>query len=91
MKKQAIAVLVALTAAGCASSPPPDAQQSTINTLGTPFLIAFKIPVCAVTVALAAPLAGATGLAPTYDSRVIRAELDESVRQNCGPPYVLAP
>ena len=90
MKKQVIAALMILTAAGCASSP-PDPQQSTINTLGTPFLIAFKIPVCAVTVALAAPLAGATGLTPTYDSRVIRAELDDGVRQNCGPPYVLAP
>jgi hypothetical protein len=90
MKKQTIAALMMLTAAGCAS-PPPDPQQSTISALGTPFLIVFKIPVCAVTVALAAPLAGATGLAPTYDSRVIRAELDEGVRQNCGPPYVLAP
>jgi hypothetical protein len=90
MKKQAIAALMILTAAGCASSQ-SDPQQSTISALGTPFLIAFKIPVCAVTVALAAPLAGATGLTPTYDSRVIRAELDESVRQNCGPPYVLSP
>jgi hypothetical protein len=91
MKMQTIAALLVLSAAGCASPPPPDPRQSTISTLGTPFLIAFKIPVCAVTVALAAPLAGATGLTPTYDSRVIRAELDESVRQNCGPPYVLSP
>lgn len=91
MKMQTIAALLVLSAAGCASPPPPDPQQSTISALGTPFLIAFKIPVCAVTVALAAPLAGATGLTPTYDSHVIRAELDESVRQNCGPPYVPAP
>jgi len=91
MKNQAIAALLVLTAAGCANPAPPDPQQSTISALGTPFLIAFKIPVCAATVALAAPLAGATGLAPTYDSHVIRAELDEGVRQNCGPPYVLAP
>ena len=91
MKKQAIAALLVLTATGCASSTPPDPQQSAISALGTPFLIAFKIPVCAATVALAAPLAGATGLTPTNDSHIIRAELDESVRQNCGPPYVLAP
>ena len=90
MKKQAIAALLVLTAAGC-TSPPPDPQQTAVSALGTPFLIAFKIPVCAATVALAAPLAGATGLAPTYDSHVIRAELDAGLRQNCGPPYVLAP
>jgi len=91
MKKQVIAALLVLTAAGCASPPQPDPQQTAINTLGTPFLIAFKIPVCAATVALAAPLAGATALAPAYHSGVIRAELDESVRQNCGPPYWLYP
>src|SRR5215471_10679136 len=91
MKMQSIAALLVLTAAGCTSPAAPDPQQSAITALGTPFLIAFKIPVCAVTVALAAPLAGATGLSPTYDSHVIRAELDQSVRQNCGPPYVLAP
>jgi hypothetical protein len=91
MKKQAIAAVLVLTTAGCASPAPPDQQQSAISALGTPFLIAFKIPVCAVTMVLAAPLAGATGLVPTYDAFAIRADLDESVRQNCGPPYVLAP
>ena len=91
MKKQVIAALLVLTAAGCASPPQPDPQQTAINTLGTPFLIAFKIPVCAVTVALSAPLAGAAGLSPSPSAWAIRADLDDSVRQNCGPPYVLAP
>jgi hypothetical protein len=91
MKKQAIAAVLVLAAAGCASPPPPDPQQSAISAVGTPFLIAFKIPVCVVSVALAAPLAGATGLAPSPESSAIRADLDQGLRQNCGPPYVLAP
>ena len=52
-------------------------------------LIAFKIPVCAATIVLAAPLAGATGLAPTEQAQRIRYDLDEGLVQNCGPPYVL--
>ena len=90
MKKQAIAAAFVLAAAGCAS-PPPDPQQSAIGAIGTPFFIAFKIPTCGVTLALAAPLAGAAGLAPSPQTAAINADLDQSVRQNCGPPYVLAP
>jgi len=91
MKMQAIAAVLFLAAAGCASSPPPTPQQSTIGALGTPFYLVLKIPVCAVTVALSAPLAGAAGLSSTPQSWLIRADLDESLRQNCGPPYVLTP
>ena len=91
MRRQAIAAALVLAAAGCASPAPPDPQQSAIGAVGTPFLIAFKIPTCVLTVALAAPLAGATGLAPSPQSWAIRADLDASVRQNCGPPYALAP
>ena len=90
MKTQAIATVLVLAAAGCAS-PPPAPPQSTIGALGTPFFIALKIPVCAITVALSAPLAGAAGLSPTPNAWAIRADLDDSVRQNCGPPYVLTP
>ena len=32
------------------------------SAIGTPFLIAFKIPVCAATIAIAAPLAGVSEL-----------------------------
>src|SRR5262249_4084147 len=58
MKTQAIAAALVLAAVGC-TSPPSAPPQSTVGALGTPFFIAFKIPVCVVTVALSAPLAGA--------------------------------
>ena len=81
-------VLLACLVGGCATQAPPG-QSGAAAAVGTPFLIAFKIPVCAVTVALAAPLAGATGLAPSEQSQRIRADLDAGLVQNCGPPYVL--
>ena len=80
-------VLLACVVAGCAATPP--GQSGAAAAVGTPFLIAFKIPVCAATIVLAAPLAGATGLAPTEQAQRIRYDLDEGLVQNCGPPYVL--
>lgn len=84
-----VAILVtALTACAGAPSAPGDGT-ATANAIGTPFLIAFKLPVCAATVVLAAPLAGVTGLTPTVEAYQIRRDLDQGVAQNCGPPYAL--
>jgi hypothetical protein len=63
------------------------------SNLGTPFLIAFKAPLCVVTLALAGPSAAGlelTGYERTTDLD-LRRELDQGVRQNCGVPYVVTP
>ncbi len=88
-KAGAIVLVAALTACTTAQGPPPPANLGPASVLGTPFLIAFKIPFCAATVVLAAPLAGATGLTPAVEAGEIRRDLDVGVVQNCGPPYAL--
>jgi hypothetical protein len=88
MKEPLLAAGLMLCAAACVSGPaPPDPQQTAINVVSAPFVVAFKIPVCAVTVALAAPLGGVATLSPTPDSWALRADLDQGVRQNCGPYF----
>jgi hypothetical protein len=85
----------ALFLAGCAAPPPPPAQPiSAVNVIGTPFLIAFKIPACVATVAIAGPAAALQQLAaPTEDGLQpdIRPALDAGVEANCGPPYEVLP
>jgi hypothetical protein len=96
MRIQAAAILLAGMAAGCASSPP--AGGGFVSAVGTPFLVAFKIPACITTIALAGPLAGAAALIPENeplggdgDRREILHDLDAGLNQNCGPPYVVVP
>ncbi len=106
MRTQALAVLFALSLAGCASGPSNDTADATpavppspatrvgetvLSVTGTPFLLAFKIPVCAATVAIAAPLAGAFALTDEYNARAGQRALGEGIARNCGPPYVLWP
>ncbi len=88
--------LAALLLAGCAGSEPPSGGGTFGSVVGTPFLIALKIPTCAATVALAGPIIAASSLArpepddPFGDARkIFRA--DEGLSQNCGPPYAVAP
>jgi hypothetical protein len=97
MRIQAASVLLAGMLAGCASSP-PQTGGGFVSAVGTPFLVAFKIPVCITTVALAGPLAGAAALLPNgelladqYGKRQILHDLDAGLNENCGPPYVIAP
>jgi hypothetical protein len=87
--KTGAAFLVAALCACAGAQGPPASGAGAASVIGTPFLVAFKLPVCVVTVALAAPLAGATGLADSDESREIRRDLDQGVAQNCGPPYAL--
>ena len=89
-----VALFGACLLSACASSnggPPPGTVASAV---GTPFYIAFKIPVCAATVVLGGAAAGAQGLAPTSDNYAahdIRPAVDQGLRENCGPPYLLTP
>ena len=58
----------ALFLAGCAEPPPPSQPVSPVSVFGTPFLIAFKIPACVATIAIAGPAAALQQLAaPTED------------------------
>ena len=93
---RAVAILLAGLLAACAASPPGDmppaeggAGATFLSVIGTPFLIAFKIPVCAATLAIAAPVAGVAQIAGpgSGDGTDLKAALVDGVAQNCGPPY----
>jgi hypothetical protein len=72
-----------------ASAPQPSASSVVLSILGTPFLIAAKIPVCTVTLVIAAP---AAGISETVESGAqARRVLADGVASNCGPPYILTP
>ncbi|HEY1505572.1 MAG TPA: hypothetical protein VGF92_14790 [Stellaceae bacterium] len=79
---------------GCAA-PPQQAQPVTpVSVIGTPFLIALKIPTCVATVAISGPAAALQQLAaPSEDGLQpdIRPALDAGMAQNCGPPYYVLP
>jgi hypothetical protein len=84
------ATLLALWLAGCADSgQPADPGGVFASIVGTPFLIAFKIPVCAATIAIAGPIAGAASLTPDPDP--LQQALGDGLVANCGPPYVVSP
>ena len=87
--KAGLVALVSALAACATQGPPPTGDGAAASVVGTPFLIAFKIPVCAATVVLGAPWAGVTGL--SYEPRALemRHDIDQGLVQNCGPPYVL--
>jgi hypothetical protein len=95
MRIRFLVASLALSLAGCTSSAgspssgTASAGDTAISILGTPFLIAFKIPVCIVSAAIAAPLAGAAALVP--DGRETQQTLGADLAENCGPPYVLSP
>jgi hypothetical protein len=94
MRIETLSIILALSVSGCAASaPPPEPGAVAVSAIGTPFLLAFKIPLCAATVALAGPIAGITGLVPPDDphARDLRRDLNDGVAQNCGPPYALSP
>ena len=81
--------------AGCVAPPPPQAQpMSPASVIGTPFLIAFKVPVCVASLAIAGPAAALQQLAAPNDDGLqadIRPALDAGIDANCGPPYYVLP
>jgi hypothetical protein len=94
MRIKILSIIVTLSISGCAASaPPPTPGAVAVSAIGTPFLLAFKIPLCAASVALAGPIAGVTGLVPAGDARArdLGRDLSDGVAQNCGPPYALSP
>jgi hypothetical protein len=99
MRRSAILMTILTIMLGACSSPPsaldgttaahPSASSVVLSALGTPFLLAFKIPVCTATLIVAAPAAGAS---ETVESGAIgRKILADGVASNCGPPYLLTP
>jgi hypothetical protein len=95
MRRLVPAVLLAALLAACAGPPERSGSDGTfVSMVGTPFLIALKIPACILTVAIAGPLAGASALAgpsPNIAAGDLRRGLDEGLTRNCGPPYVVRP
>jgi hypothetical protein len=99
MHRIAFATLLSLALAGCvapppnsAAGPPPSPGQVALSVIGTPFLIAFKLPVCLVAGAIAAPIAAASQLSGGYyQGTRINDELADGLAYDCGPPYVLTP
>jgi hypothetical protein len=85
----------ALLLAGCAEPPPPQVQMvSPVSVIGTPFLIAFKVPACIATVVLAGPATALQQMAaPTQDGLQpdLRPVFEAGIDQNCGPPYYVVP
>jgi len=76
------------------SPPPPYLEASPTSVLGTPFLLAMKVPGCAISLAWGAPLAAVYTLAnrgeipPEQDFRV---DAERAVETYCGPPYAVPP
>jgi hypothetical protein len=100
MHKIALALVLALALAGCASasppgqatvSPPPSPGRTALSIISTPFLIAFKIPVCIISAVMAGALVGAAQLGSTSDAASVEQALGEGLETNCGPPYVVDP
>jgi hypothetical protein len=82
-------MVLTATLVACAA---PSSHNQVVDAIGTPFYLAFKIPVCAATLVVAAPLAGIAGLAepsPNAAAHDPKADLDYGIRKNCGGPYAL--
>jgi hypothetical protein len=69
-------------------SPPYESTGSNtfLSIVETPFLIAFKAPICILTVAIAAPMSAAAALADSHQGWATRRDLTNGVQQNCGLP-----
>jgi hypothetical protein len=95
MLRVLIAASVLIPLSACETSPAtPENGHQFVSALGTPFLFAFKVPICVATLALAAPGAALAAIAepsPNLAQPPLRPILDEGVAYNCGPPYALAP
>ncbi|MDB5408905.1 MAG: hypothetical protein JWL84_3817 [Rhodospirillales bacterium] len=88
------ATIVNLLYACTSQSTAPESAHGFVSVIGTPLLLAFKVPVCAATVVLAAPGAALAAIAepsPNTAQPPLRPALDQGVAENCGPPYALQP
>jgi hypothetical protein len=71
--------------------PPVDNGTAVLHAVGTPILILAKVPICLLTVLIAAPMAAASQLSGDPHGSDTRRSLAEGIDQNCGPPYSLLP
>ncbi len=99
MKTKLLALGAALSLAGCVvqtAEGPPNIPP--VSVIGTPVLIVAKVPACATTIILGAPLAAASAfvrpdpvmnaLSPSPGADV-RREVNDALINNCGPPYAV--
>lgn len=93
MKLRPLAILLTVPLWACAAKPDSDPLSTTLSVVETPFLIAFKVPVCLGTVLLAPPGAAVSAAIPFKDaSKGTGVSLyTNSVSDACGPPYVATP
>jgi hypothetical protein len=89
---------IAAALAGCAAQPGETSAPMTgggvvLTAIGTPFLIAAKIPLCAATIVAAGPLGATAALVPPEDTlgAETRQGLADGIDQNCGPPWAVTP
>jgi hypothetical protein len=92
MRKPVALAVMFLSVAACAETRSSQPSPRFVDAVGTPWLIAFKIPVCAASIVLAGPLAAAATLAVRgTDANLAEADvpraLDDGLAQNCGPPW----
>ncbi len=98
MRRIVLAALAVSALGGCAAQPgdtgtPTSGGAAVLTAIGTPFLIAFKLPLCAATIAAAGPLGATATLVPPEDTlgQEVRQGLADSIDENCGPPYAVTP
>ncbi|HXQ52682.1 MAG TPA: hypothetical protein VN802_16420 [Stellaceae bacterium] len=108
MRRIVTASLVAAALGACAVAPEPSPQVSgspntppsssdggaaVLAAVGTPILIIGKIPVCILTVVMAAPIGAVSEVSdPNTDfGHRLRQGLGDGIAQNCGPPYAVTP
>ncbi len=97
MRHVAMAGILAAALCGCveqqAGAPPPDNGAAVLAAFGTPFLIVAKIPVCILTVVVAAPVGAVSSISDpaTPFGHDVRQGLADGISSNCGPPYAVTP
>jgi hypothetical protein len=101
MRTRIAACLMVVALSSCAEPPRSDTQfgavpgpQPVVSAIGTPFLIAFRIPVCVATLLITGPIAAGSEMVPGDDdvNRIVaRQYLNTNLNANCGPPYVVGP
>jgi hypothetical protein len=101
MRQAVMAALLAAALGGCAASAQggpnaaarPDGGAAVLTAVGTPFLLIAKLPVCIVTIAIAAPVAAVSTLSDpdTPFGHELRGGLGDGISSNCGPPFAVTP
>jgi hypothetical protein len=95
MRSIAMAGVFAAALGGCAQQQAADQPDGSavLAAFGTPFLIVAKIPVCVLTVVVAAPVGAVSEISDpaTPFGHDIRQGLADGIASNCGPPFAVTP